>query len=438
VQQGRHDRLDVEAVRMELVAALPPELMGMLDPAVRGAAPLLRSVADDSDVPDAAVPFGFFLELLAAPLPAGQGLPAAGKGLPAPPLAFSAPATAVATQPGPTALPFMEAAVAAGLRLEGAASFASMSTPMAPTAGPPGPTLSLTPAAFSNVAPESAALPAVLAEPLTPPGVVRDLPAAPFGADALTTDPALELQAPPTLREAFGATPEPRLRPPPVDARAAKAAPPAPGGDMCSAAPPAEVAAPVLRVVQRDGSNFTLRPVAAIDAASAAPTDWLPQAAGQPSTHAATAPHTMSAPAQPSLDLNAPDWHEAFASRVQWLIDHRVGEAHIKLNPPELGALDVKISLVDDQTFVHVTASSAGARDELAQSLPRLRELLSASGLELGGASVESGRDGRHEAGGYAVQARGAGLDRDLPSPGQDERSPAAQRRMAGRIDLFA
>jgi len=426
---------------MELVAALPPELMGMVDPAARGAAPLLRSVADDSDAPDAAVPFGFFLELLAAQLPAGEGLPAAGKGLPAPPLAFSAPATAVATQPGPAALPLMEAAVAAGLGLEGAASFASPSTPMAPTAGPPGPTLPLTPAALPNVAPESAALPAALAEPLTPPGVARDLPAAPFGADAPTTDPALELQAPPALRERFATTPEPRLRPPPVDARASAAAtltPPAPGGDMRSAAPPAEVAAPVLRVVQRDGSNFTLRPVAAVDAASAAPTDWLPQAAGQPSTHAATAPHTMSAPAHPSLDLNAPDWHEAFASRVQWLIDHRVGEAHIKLNPPELGALDVKISLVDDQTFVHVTASSAGARDELAQSLPRLRELLSASGLELGGASVESGRDGRHEAGGYAVQAREAGLVRDVQSPGHDERSPAALRRTAGRIDLFA
>jgi flagellar hook-length control protein FliK len=267
------------------------------------------------------------------------------------------------------------------------------------------------------------------------------LPAAPSGADAPTTDPALELQGPPALRETFATMPEPRLRPPPVDAHAptpATLTPPAAGGEIRSAALPAEVAAPVLRVVQRDGSNFTLRPVTAVDAAGAAPTDWLPQAAGQPSTHAATPSHTASAPAQPSLDLNAPDWHEAFASRVQWLIDHRVGEAHIKLNPPELGALDVKISLVDDQTFVHVTAASAGARDELAQSLPRLRELLSAGGLELGGASVESGHDGRHEAGGYAVQAREAGLDRDLPGPGRDERSLAAPRRTGGRIDLFA
>jgi hypothetical protein len=42
-----------------------------------------------------------------------------------------------------------------------------------------------------------------------------------------------------------------------------------------------------------------------------------------------------------------------------------------------------------------MTAHAAAARDELAQSLPRLRELLVAGGLDLGGATVTGGRDDR-------------------------------------------
>ena len=114
---------------------------------------------------------------------------------------------------------------------------------------------------------------------------------------------------------------------------------------------------------------------------------------------APTQPHvaTAAAPAADAsalaghgaaIDTRADHWHEALASRVQVLVDQNVGEAHIKLNPPELGAVDIKISLVDDKTFVQLTAGNSAARDELTQSLPRLRELLSASGLSFGGASV--------------------------------------------------
>src|SRR5690606_7458800 len=116
-----------------------------------------------------------------------------------------------------------------------------------------------------------------------------------------------------------------------------------------------------------------------------------------------------------------------------------VGEARIKLNPPELGAVDVKISLVDDKTFVHLTAATAAARDELTQGLPRLRELFVASGIELGGASVQSGREGRADAdgaAGYAAAARAPAPD-DVESPGLLSALRSAATA-PGRIDVFA
>jgi flagellar hook-length control protein FliK len=151
----------------------------------------------------------------------------------------------------------------------------------------------------------------------------------------------------------------------------------------------------------------------------------------------ATAPPTTLAGQSTPIDTRADHWHEALASRVQVLVDQHVGEAHIKLNPPELGSVDIKISLVDDKTFVQLTAGSSAARDELTQSLPKLRELLSAGGLSLGGASVHGGSAG---AGGYATASH-VGVPAYTPFAFAESDEPEAVRPMrgpAGRIDLFA
>ena len=172
------------------------------------------------------------------------------------------------------------------------------------------------------------------------------------------------------------------------------------------------------------------------DTASAGQADWWAPAAGHGSaTTAAALPPPASAGAP--VDLRSPNWQEAFANRVQWLVDTQVGEARIKLNPPELGAVDVTISLVDDKTYVQLTTATAAARDELSQSLPRLRELFTGSGLELGGASVHNGRDG-HASG----DGRGAGAAEPRWFAGfaehGDELAAGPLRRSLGRIDVFA
>src|SRR5262249_49794116 len=137
-------------------------------------------------------------------------------------------------------------------------------------------------------------------------------------------------------------------------------------------------------------------PAAGADASSAPALPPLGHASTPaPTADAATAQNAAARSFGDAVDTTSTRWHENLATRIQWLVDHDVGEAKIKLNPPELGALDVKISLLDDKTFVQMTAHSANARDELAQGLPRLRELLSAGGLELGGATVSGGRDER-------------------------------------------
>jgi flagellar hook-length control protein FliK len=207
-------------------------------------------------------------------------------------------------------------------------------------------------------------------------------------------------------------------------------------------APLAEPSASVMRSLRREPAAVSLPLVASANEAGAAgesvasPAWQLPAASSTGPSSGAAATASPSAHGAP-VDTRSPNWHEAFAGRVQWLVDQHVGEARIKLNPPELGAVDVKISLVDDKTYVQLTAGSAAARDEIANSLPRLRELMTASGLQFGGASVHGGHAGHDGRGGHEPTARGnpfAALE-----PGfEDVRPLQSLRRMAGGVDTFA
>lgn len=153
--------------------------------------------------------------------------------------------------------------------------------------------------------------------------------------------------------------------------------------------------------------------------------------------HSASARTLQDAP----VDARAapPELGESMAGRIRLMIDHGAGEARLRLDPPELGTIDVRISVVDDKTFVHMTASHAAGRDALEQSLPRLRELLAAGGLDFGGASVDGGgRDTGPEAGPYRADPPYAFPEEPAGAAASSSTAVRAPVSAAGRIDLFA
>ncbi|NQD38031.1 flagellar hook-length control protein FliK [Permianibacter sp. IMCC34836] len=77
---------------------------------------------------------------------------------------------------------------------------------------------------------------------------------------------------------------------------------------------------------------------------------------------------------------------------VLWQAKIGSNQAEIRLDPPELGPIDVRISRSDNETHLHFTVSHQATRDQLEQALPRLRELFGQGGLQLGQVEVEQGR----------------------------------------------
>ncbi|MCW9024469.1 MAG: flagellar hook-length control protein FliK [Gammaproteobacteria bacterium] len=132
-----------------------------------------------------------------------------------------------------------------------------------------------------------------------------------------------------------------------------------------------------------------------------------------------------------------PAWNSAMGDRVQWMINQNISQAEIRLDPPELGALEVRIQVNKDQASVMFSAPNQQVRDAIEAAVPRLREMLSDMGLSLGdvGVSQESfaqSRESNEEGGSGAGQSTTEMVEGEIPVTEQ----PVV--RGQGLIDAYA
>jgi flagellar hook-length control protein FliK len=81
--------------------------------------------------------------------------------------------------------------------------------------------------------------------------------------------------------------------------------------------------------------------------------------------------------------LGHPQWSQAVGDRVLWLAAQNITSAELRLDPPELGPMQVRVSVHQDQVQVNFTSAHAGVREALDQGAARLREMFNEQGLNL-------------------------------------------------------
>ncbi len=86
--------------------------------------------------------------------------------------------------------------------------------------------------------------------------------------------------------------------------------------------------------------------------------------------------------------LKQPGWGDSLAGRISMMITEKHHSAQINLNPPELGQVEVRIKVNNDQANINFYAHHADVRDAIEEAFPKLRELLNQSGLSLGDANI--------------------------------------------------
>ncbi|MBK1674866.1 hypothetical protein CKO35_16550 [Ectothiorhodospira shaposhnikovii] len=145
-----------------------------------------------------------------------------------------------------------------------------------------------------------------------------------------------------------------------------------------------------------------------------------------------------------ALDLDVPvhrpNWGQAVGSRVLWMVNQNVQGAELRLTPPQMGPVEVRIAMEGDRANIQFLAHHAQTREALDAAIPRLREMFADSGVHLGDVDV-SGR----EAGGQGDPAQGqATANPDQDGDGTDSGNIVAGRLAtdgsdgAGLLDAYA
>lgn len=123
------------------------------------------------------------------------------------------------------------------------------------------------------------------------------------------------------------------------------------------------------------------------------------QAAGAQTAALANLPMAPLAGPVHALAIASPVGTPAFAQElgqhIAWLGTQDIKQARIRLHPEELGALDVKVSVVHDRVDVSFAVQHPAAVHALQQTLPQLDTLLAHHGLALGHTDV--GQRGQHD-----------------------------------------
>lgn len=130
-----------------------------------------------------------------------------------------------------------------------------------------------------------------------------------------------------------------------------------------------------------------------------------------------------------AINIAKPEAAIQLAERVRMLVNLGNMSADIRLDPPDLGSMQVRVQMHGEQASVHFVVQSQQARDMLDQAVPRLREMLAEKGIELGQSFVQQEGKGQQ----FAQQQGEAEQDAG-PDVGADTLAETELRVVNGRV----
>ena len=148
-----------------------------------------------------------------------------------------------------------------------------------------------------------------------------------------------------------------------------------------------------------------------------------------------------------SARVGTPAWDNQVAQKIVWMVAGEEQSASLTLNPPDLGPMQVVLSVTNDMASVTFTSAQPEVRQALEDAMPKLREMMSENGIALGNASVNDGAAGQQQADGQPAR-HGGGAQRTenggtINGSASDAAAKAAARPVRageapGLVDTFA
>ena len=144
---------------------------------------------------------------------------------------------------------------------------------------------------------------------------------------------------------------------------------------------------------------------------------------------------------QQAIDILGTQVPERLRERVAVMFNTRTQAAEMRLDPPDLGRLTIRLNMNQDQASVSFQVTTPQARDALEHNVPRLRELLAEQGIQLADANVSEQSGQRHQPSGEDDNAnQQAGLAYAIEEIANDSELIEVQvstNQETGRVDYF-
>tara|TARA_R110002096_G_scaffold149296_1_gene310591 strand:- start:5905 stop:7653 length:1749 start_codon:yes stop_codon:yes gene_type:complete len=83
------------------------------------------------------------------------------------------------------------------------------------------------------------------------------------------------------------------------------------------------------------------------------------------------------------------DFANAVKDKVMVMINQKIQQVDIQLDPPEMGNIHVRVNLQNEQAAVQFIVQNQQAKEALEQNIGKLREMLAENGVDVGDANIE-------------------------------------------------
>jgi flagellar hook-length control protein FliK len=92
---------------------------------------------------------------------------------------------------------------------------------------------------------------------------------------------------------------------------------------------------------------------------------------------------------QETISIFKKDFADAVKDKVLIIINQKLQQFDITLDPPEFGNMQIRVNLQGEQAAVNFVVQNQQAKEALEQNMHKLKEMLAEQGVDVGGSSVE-------------------------------------------------
>ncbi len=139
-----------------------------------------------------------------------------------------------------------------------------------------------------------------------------------------------------------------------------------------------------------------------------------------------------------ALNIVKSDAAKLLQERVSALLNINNKEAEIRLDPPEMGSMQIRIRSDAEQAQINFVVQNQQAKEALEQSMPKLREMLAEQGIELGESSIQQGDSQENMAEQQQQNAQGQLAQQDDEATDVHASTENTEQQSSSSIDYYA